>query len=90
MIRSRFGGDERDLRGRGHAVLELDPLTKRAHRCRRRAAGDLGEVLLLDAEGRVGQAVGEVAVVGEQQQALGVGIEPPHREHPRLARARSR
>ena len=41
-----------------------------------RGALDLGQVLLLDTEGRVGEAVGEVAVVGEQQQTLGVEVEP--------------
>ena len=39
---------------------------------------------------RMGQPVGEVAVVGEQQQALGVGVEAADREHPRLGRARGR
>ena len=64
-------------------------------RSRRSAPGDgraldLGEVLLLDAERRVGEAVGEVAVVGEQQQALGVGVEAADREHPRLVAAPAR
>ena len=52
----------------------------------RRLTVDLGQVLLLDAETRVGQPVGQVAVVGEQQQALGVEVEPTDREHPRLVR----
>ncbi len=47
---------------------------------------DLGEVLLLDARRRMGDAVGQLAVVGEQQQALGVGVEAPDWEHPRLGR----
>ena len=34
----------------------------------------------------VGDAVGQLAVVGQQQQALGVGVEPADREHPRLGR----
>jgi hypothetical protein len=57
-------------------------------RSRRRAprgrALDVGQVLLVHAERRVGEAVGQVAVVGEQQQALGVGVEATDREDPRL------
>ena len=34
----------------------------------------------------MGEAIGEIAVVGEEEQALGVGVETPHREHPRLGR----
>ena len=76
---------ETDLRRRGHAVVELDALAEPAQRAPRRdVASHLGEVLLLDAEARMGQPVGEVAVVGEQQQALGVDVEPADREDPRL------
>ena len=59
------------------AVVELDA---------RRAAGgarsrgteplNLGEVGLAHLVGGVGQPVGQLAVVGEQQQALGVLVEP--------------
>ena len=66
------------------------PSRSRRERARRRVALDLGQVLLLDAEGRVGEPVGEVAVVGEQQQALGVGVEAADREDPGLGRARGR
>ena len=45
---------------------------------------DLGEVGLVDPVARVGEALGEVAVVGEQEQALGVVVEAADREHPRL------
>ena len=86
VMRSRFGGRQRDLGRRGHAVVELDALAQLAHRRRRRTALDLGQVLLLDAVGRMGEAVGEVAVVGEQQQPLGVRVETADREHPRLGR----
>ena len=48
--------------------------------------GHLGQVLLLDAEARVGEPVGQLAVVGQQQQALRVGVEPADGEHPRLGR----
>ena len=55
-----------------------------ADRSAARAHG--GEVLLVDAVAGVGDAVGQLAVVGQQQQALGVGVEPTDREHPRLGR----
>ena len=41
-----------------------------------RLAGDLHVVGLLDAEARVHQLLGQVAVVGQQQQALAVLVEP--------------
>ena len=46
----------------------------------------MDQVLLLDAEAGMGQAVGQLAVVGEEQEPLGVGVEPPDREHPGLGR----
>ena len=78
------GVEQRDLGRRGEAVVELDALAQAAERAAVRLALDLDEVLLVDAEARVREAVGEVAVVGEQQQALGVGVEPADREHPGL------
>ena len=45
---------------------------------------DLGEVLLLDAVARMREQLRELAVVGEDQQALGVAVEPADREHARL------
>ena len=74
------------MRRCGHAVVELDAVAQAAQPAgRHRPAVDLDEVLLLDAVARVGDAVGQLAVVGEQQQSLGVGVEPPDGEHPRLA-----
>ena len=80
----------RPSRRRGHAVVELDALAQAPERARRRHALDLGEVLLLHAEARMGEPVGELAVVGEEQQALGVAVEPADGEHPRLVRAPGR
>ena len=62
------------------------PSRSRRSAPRRGLALDLGQVLLLDAEARVGQPVGQLAVVGQQQQALGVEVEAADREHPRLGR----
>ena len=74
----------RDLGGSRPAVLEVDPVAQPRHRAAGRLALDLHEVLLVHTEARVGEAVGEVAVVGEQQQPLRVGIEATDGEHPRL------
>ena len=77
-------------RGRGGAaVVEVDAVAQAADRARAHAAGPgdhLGEVLLVDAVARVGDAVGELAVVREHQQALGVGVEAADREDPRVGR----
>ena len=62
------------------------PSRSRRSAPRRRRALDLGEVLLLDAVARVREPVGQLAVVGEQQQPLGVGVEPADREHAGLGR----
>ena len=45
---------------------------------------DSGQVFLVEPVARVGDAVGQLAVVGEQQQALRVGVEAADGEHPRL------
>src|SRR5690606_18348503 len=47
--------DERDLRRRGAPVVELDALAQLPHRAPRGTALDLGDVLLLDTEGRMGE-----------------------------------
>ena len=39
---------------------------------------ELHQILLIDLMGGVHQMVGQLAVVGEQQQALGMHIQPPH------------
>jgi hypothetical protein len=54
--------------------------------CADDAAVDLGEVLLVDAVARMREALREVAVVRQQQEPLGVRVEPADREHPRLGR----
>ncbi|MFO0633005.1 MAG: hypothetical protein U0168_09165 [Nannocystaceae bacterium] len=41
-------------------------------------------------EARIGQAVLQRAVVGQQQQALAVGVEPPGRVHARGQAERER
>ena len=62
------------------AVVELDPVAQRAQRAlARRAAGDLRAVGARHLVARMGQAVRQLAVVGQQDQAGGVGVEPADR-----------
>ena len=58
------------------AVVELDAGPQPAVQVARHRARHLGEVGLAHLVGRVGQPVGQLAVGGEQQQALGVLVEP--------------
>ncbi len=72
--------DEVGARRSGAAVVELDAVAQRAERALGRALRvDLGAVDLLDLVARVGQALGERAVVGQQDQARAVGVEPADR-----------
>src|SRR5690606_748076 len=67
-------------RGRGRRpVVQLDALPQPPQRPPGRRPRHLGQVLLLDAVGRVGQPVREVAVVGEQAEPLGGAVESAHR-----------
>ena len=74
------GGDHAHGGRRRLAVVEVDPLAQAPQSAGRGHPVDLDEVLLLDAEGRMGEALGQVAVVGEHEQPLAVGVEPAHRE----------
>jgi hypothetical protein len=65
-------------------VLELDPFAQALAQVSGHRPGHLGEVGLEDPVCRVLQSVGEVTVVGEQEQALGVGVEPTDVEEPFL------
>ena len=78
------GRHDRNPRRCRHPVVEFDTAPEPAEVGRRRFAFDLGQVLLGDAERGVREPVGQVAVVREEQQALGVGIEAADREHARL------
>ena len=65
-----------------NAVLEFDAVLElRADALRERPA-DLDQVGLGDLVGRVGQPVGQLAVVGQQQQALGGDVKAPDVEEP--------
>ncbi len=72
--------DAADARGRGHPVLEPDPGPEPAEsRITHGTAVDASPVGLLHLEARMGEPVCEVAVVGEQDQAGRVDVEPADR-----------
>jgi hypothetical protein len=55
-----------DARWCGGAVVEFDTLAELSYAtCRHRPARDLGQVLLFDTMRRVGDPIGQRAVVGE-------------------------
>ncbi len=68
-----------DVRGRGLALGHPDALTDRLHGLALDSAADLHDVGLGDLVARMGHALGEVAVVRDQDQALAVLLEPPGR-----------
>jgi len=79
------GREHTHLRRGRTAVFEVDPLAEQAQRTGwRRASFDLGHVLLVDAVGGMGQQLRQCAVVGQDQQALGVLVQASDREHARL------
>ncbi len=67
------------------AVLELDAVLQALAEVARDRADDVREVGLLHAVLRVREAVRQLAVVGEQDDALGLRVEPAHVEEPGLA-----
>ena len=87
VIRSTPGLGWETLAGAVGPVVELDAVAQPADRAGAdRPTGDGGQVLLVQPVAWVGDAVGQLAVVRQQQQALGVGVEAPDGEHPRLVR----
>ncbi len=85
--RPAFGGlGHLGASGPGPAVVELDAFAQRTQRRGCRPAFDLDEVLLFHAVARVGEQLGEVAVVGQQQQPFGVEVEAADGEDARLLR----
>jgi hypothetical protein len=73
---------------RGQAVFQLDTFSQSLERWLADAfsrALDMYKIFLLDAETRMRQTVRQLAVVGQYQKTLGVGVEPTDREYTRLA-----
>ena len=77
--------DEGNLGRRRAAVLQVNPLAQPPQRAPRGPARNLCQVFLVDPERWVRQSVGQFAVVGEEQQPLGLRVEPAHGKHARLA-----
>jgi len=73
--------DELDVERRDVLPLDLRPLANGHHVPLVRRPLDLGQVLAPHAVARMRDAQGEVAVVGEDHQALGVVVQPTDREH---------
>ena len=74
---------EVDLGGAGAALGQVNAMGQPPHGLAAYLADDGGQVRLGHLEPRVRQALGKVAVVGHQQGAARVGIEPAHREEAR-------
>jgi hypothetical protein len=72
----------------GRTVVELDAVAQPSTEVPGHRSGDPRDVGLAHAVRGVLQPVGEVAVVGEQQQALGVGVEASDVEQPLVPVAR--
>src|SRR5579871_572250 len=81
---STLGGgvvlDKREVGGGGLAVRQLDPFREAdrllaPHKALRADAVDLGNVVA-----GMGETVGELAVVGEEQEARGIGVQAAYRE----------
>ena len=76
------GADQPRLRDRDRAVLERDAGQELLEGLLGDLAVDLGDVRLVHLVRRVRHPVREVAVVGEQDQPGGVGVEPADVEEP--------
>lgn len=71
--------DGADLRAGRAVVGQRDALTQAPDVARIEAAGDRGAIRFLDAESRMKEAMRKVAVVGQEQRAGGVIVQPPDR-----------
>lgn len=79
------GVDDAERVDLDRAVLEHDALAQSPPEVARHLALDLREVGLQHAVARVLEPVRQFAVVGEDEQALGVGVQPADVEEPLLA-----
>ncbi len=70
------------LGGCGRSIIEVHPVTQPTQRSPRRCAGHLGEILLFHTEGWVGEAMGEIPVVGDQDETFCVHVETTDRKDP--------
>jgi hypothetical protein len=68
------------------ALRQPDALPKTIEQFRGRHTGNLHEVFLLDAIPGMRQEVGELTVIGEQDEPFAHAIETPHRKQPAVTR----
>ena len=68
--------DNTGLIGDDWAVVEVDSGHQLAHRAGADLTGHFGNISLRHAERRMGEHVGKLAVVGQQEQPAGLGVEP--------------
>ena len=72
--------------GPGHPLGEADATAELVEGFRGRHAGDLHEVFLLHAISGVGQEVGQIAVIGDEDQPFTHPVEPPDGKQPLFTR----
>ena len=77
------GPEAAGVRGARRPVVELDAVAEPLERLVGGVALDLGLVDLLDLVARMGEPVRQLAVVGEQERAGRVGVEPADGDDPR-------
>ena len=70
-------------------VLELDPGRELANGVLADDAGGFHPVLALDLAARMLDTVGELALIGEQQQPFGIPVEPAHVSEPESSSGRT-
>ena len=78
--------DEPGAHGARGPIVQLDAVDQTTQRRRGRICIDGNHVGLLDAVPRMGEALGEVSVVGEQEQTLRRTVQPSDGMHSRLGR----
>jgi hypothetical protein len=64
-----------------YAFSDLHPAAQLRRLGVRHIPGHDGQVLLVHAEPRMRQTIGQVAVARQQEESLGVHVQPAHREH---------
>jgi hypothetical protein len=77
-------GLEVDVLGAGHSLGEADAATEFVERFRSGDSRHLDEIFLLDAIPRMGEEIGQFAVVGNEDQPFAHPVEPADGEQPLL------
>src|SRR5688572_13326604 len=80
----QIGGYRAHLGGSREAIFQLYALAETAQRPVARRTFHLCQVFLLHPEAGVGEPMGELPVVGQQQQAFGFVVEATNRKYTRI------